>query len=90
MAFGDMVEWDFASPTVTPADDLMDALQTATFLGIERRTLYNWIDKGQMVDGIVIGGKRRWSKAALTNFIYSRFKEQQQKTKPDVENTGLR
>lgn len=77
MAFGDKVDWNFDVTAIAPAQDLMDATQTAAFLGIETRTLYYWIEHGHMLDGVVIGGKRRWSKVALTNYIYSRFQEQQ-------------
>ena len=80
-------------PTTSAVGELMDKNQTAAFLGITPITLDRWIRNGSLPDGINFNGHRRWSKSALTHFIWNKFMEQQsakkQKQTPSVQD-GVR
>lgn len=56
--------------------DLMNQQQTAAFLKMATNTFKAAVAAGHLPDGIDHGKGKRWSKAALFNFIY--FKAQQQ------------
>jgi hypothetical protein len=56
--------------------DLMNQQQTAAFLKMATNTFKAAVAAGHLPDGIDYGKGKRWSKAALFNFIY--FKAHQQ------------
>lgn len=85
MAWGDNIQWNQQDTTEklpdlvpeTPADDLLDLNGVAAWFGVTIQAFGNWVRAGHMPDGIQIGGKRRWSKRYLGNFIYQKFAEQE-------------
>ena len=71
-------------PTFNPAEDLMTRRDAAAFLDITETTFSKWVAEGHLPPGIEIGSYRKWSKFALTAFIWEKVQAQAagQKGKP--------
>lgn len=64
-------------PFTTLGEDLMNLKETAAFCGVSVVSLNDWIARGDIPNGIVIAGRRKWSKRNLIDFITYKVLEQQ-------------
>jgi hypothetical protein len=78
MTWTTKVDWNAVNPPETFAGDLMTREQTSAFLGISVITLDRWVKAGSIPDGVVFNNIKKWSKTALTGFIWNKVLEQQQ------------
>lgn len=54
------------------AQDMLNIDQAAEFIGIEKRTLQNWLCKGKVPDNIIsvgVGGVKFFSRAGLAGLV---------------------
>ena len=59
------------------SDDLLGREEVAAFLKMSLSSFDRAVKAGHLPAGVGFGAGKRWSKVVLTNFIYSKFVEQQ-------------